>query len=799
MKKIFSFLAAGLLLASCSNDDFSGVQGQEEEVAFSFALPETVNSRAIGGSNSANGGVTNCEKAAVTFTVQISYGSNVVFTQSKVVNATSVVFRPTLVVGENYNVVAYAQLDGEVDLTAAITENGGINDESQDAYYLSEVMVAEPKMTGTLTRHTGKLRLIANDFQTAMDQLQKEVVDVKVVYNQAQPTSFDAAAGTWAAAEGSNKVFNAAMAEYTNEIGGDAKTLFVDYIPADATGHVVNFEVVVTFNDGTTFAREIKMDVPIKRNWLTTLKGDFFTEEMELTLTIDPVFENETVLDGEEKSDIYGSVTGKFYATLSDALAGGETDIKLADGEYTLPMDITGKTVTITGASANTKINLVTMGVGEANITFENLTFVSTNANYSGLQHAGEITFNDCVIENQYWCYSGEQKTTFNNCTFNQTDAEIYNVWTYGSNVDFNDCVFNCAGKSVLVYTEGGDVWETVNFNGCEFIASAPVEGKAAIEIDSSLNPCNVNIENCTATGFALGSVSKNSLWNLKKGEEGVNCNITVVVAEGVTIKNSVYNLSNAAGMTWFANEVNANGNTFAGKTVALANDINLSAVAWTPVGANADAANKFQGTFDGQGYTIKNLKVEQGAAYHAAGFFGALNGTAKNFTIDGAAIVSISTGDQTSNGTAVVAGSIYNTGLIEGVIVKNATVNGNRYVAGIAGFVCGSIKNCVVEESTFTSACDDLKGSWDNGDKAGAIAGYFPTNASTIIDGCSVKNVTVKAYRDFGGIAGAAAEAKVTNCTTEGVTLVIDNTQNYKGYTTDAEHNVGEIVGRKL
>ncbi len=55
------------------------------------------------------------------------------------------------------------------------------------------------------------------------------------------------------------------------------------------------------------------------------------------------------------------------------------------------------------------------------------------------------------------------------------------------------------------------------------------------------------------------------------------------------------------------------------------------------------------------------------------------MNGTAKNFTIDGAAIVSISTGDQTSNGTAVVAGSIYNTGLIEGVTVKNATVNGNR------------------------------------------------------------------------------------------------------------------------
>ena len=71
---------------------------------------------------------------------------------------------------------------------------------------------------------------------------------------------------------------------------------------------------------------------------------------------------------------------------------------------------------------------------------------------------------------------------------------------------------------------------ETVNFKNCVFNASDPVEGKAAIEIDSSLNPVGlVNIENCTATGFGTGSNSGNSLYNLKKGTLGVDCNINVV------------------------------------------------------------------------------------------------------------------------------------------------------------------------------------------------------------------------------------------------------------------------------
>ena len=57
--------------------------------------------------------------------------------------------------------------------------------------------------------------------------------------------------------------------------------------------------------------------------------------------------------------------------------------------------------------------------------------------------------------------------------------------------------------------------------------ASAPVAGKAAIEIDSSLikGAYNVTINGTTANGFAEGNVSGNTLWNNKKGTK---TNITV-------------------------------------------------------------------------------------------------------------------------------------------------------------------------------------------------------------------------------------------------------------------------------
>ena len=137
--------------------------------------------------------------------------------------------------------------------------------------------------------------------------------------------------------------------------------------------------------------------------------------------------------------------------------------------------------------------------------------------NYQGMQHSSNLEFNNCVIVGQPFGYAAG--LVYNKCTFKQTSPGAYNIWTYGANpVTFNDCVFESAGKSVLIYNEGALVTGVNKFNNCKFVASQKVAGKAAIEIDQTFTNYEVEINGCTATGFDNGSVSGNSLWNNKKG-----------------------------------------------------------------------------------------------------------------------------------------------------------------------------------------------------------------------------------------------------------------------------------------
>ena len=190
------------------------------------------------------------------------------------------------------------------------------------------------------------------------------------------------------------------------------------------------------------------------------------------------------------------------------------------------------KTVTITG----TKDTVIDLKAGTAahgaSITMEGVTVESTNGNYTGIQHSTATIFKDCVIKGQPFLYAKDAQ--FINCTFEQDSSDAYNVWTYGAgSVLFKDCTFNCAGKAVLVYNEGYVAGQTVEFQNCKFNASAPVAGKAAIEIDCTFTSYNVVIDKATADGvtnFANGSKSGSPVWNVKKGDKPT----TVTVAGAV-------------------------------------------------------------------------------------------------------------------------------------------------------------------------------------------------------------------------------------------------------------------------
>lgn len=196
--------------------------------------------------------------------------------------------------------------------------------------------------------------------------------------------------------------------------------------------------------------------------------------------------------------------------------------VVLAAGTYTMPTTVADG-VSIIGTDASTSVLTLNEAVAwhDINATLKNVTIKSPNANYIGIQHAASIKYENCVIEGQPFSYA--TTAVFDGCTFNQTSNDAYNIWTYGSkNITFNNCVFNCAGKAVLIYNEGALPTGIVTFDKCKFIASESVAGKAAIEIDSRFSSYEVYINDCTHEGFANGSVSGNSLWNKKVGDKSV-------------------------------------------------------------------------------------------------------------------------------------------------------------------------------------------------------------------------------------------------------------------------------------
>jgi hypothetical protein len=110
-----------------------------------------------------------------------------------------------------------------------------------------------------------------------------------------------------------------------------------------------------------------------------------------------------------------------------------------------------------------------------------------------------------------------------------------------------------------------------------------------------------------------------------------------------------VYAVYDAISLKSFANAVNQYSNyerPFEGGTVLLLNDVDLGGMEWTPIGDYRFSANRFCGTFDGQGHTISNFKItkktdKNDSNKSSYGFFGNMEGTVKNLTIDKANVSS--------------------------------------------------------------------------------------------------------------------------------------------------------------
>lgn len=310
MKKfLFPALALGLVMTSCQSDEpFAPGMGEEVQATFTISVPDAMGTRA-GEVNSALGGFSN-GAGNLNYTVALlNQNDKVMYSETCQSDGKTATFHPTVVQGYTYKVVAYATFGNAVDPSAineafdgndalaSIATLKGISDESEDAYYCFDTEVlGGAEMSATLRRPFGKLRLVATDYDK-LKALGTDVASVKVTYgeNVVMETHFNAMAEAFGG-KATSKEFEANKATYAE--AANELTVFTDYLPASKTGETMYpFTIVTTYTNGETYTRTFAQDIPVKRNYLTTLRGDFFTTEAALTLKVEEMFANSTELD----------------------------------------------------------------------------------------------------------------------------------------------------------------------------------------------------------------------------------------------------------------------------------------------------------------------------------------------------------------------------------------------------------------------------------------------------------------------------------------------------------------------
>jgi len=246
-----------------------------------------------------------------------------------------------------------------------------------------------------------------------------------------------------------------------------------------------------------------------------------------------------------------------------------------------------------------------------------------------------------------------------------------------------------------------------------------------------------------------------------------------ISLASGVVLNiDGEYVISNADGMIWLANEVNTGNNYFAGKTVKLANDIDLNNEEWTPIGS-ATKDHGFMGNFDGNSYAIKNLKMtklsKDADGYVYAGLFGVTEGTdannenyIKNLTIEN---VNIELDGQ------IVAAAIaypYYTDIDDITVKGNINIKGGDYTAGVLAYTrrCVNAKNLAIEGNDGSSI--------EGGQTVGGVISDIQMNGGLTASYSNfvASGLTIKGTKCVGGISGIISSQTLDGATVKNVTI---------------------------
>jgi len=230
----------------------------------------------------------------------------------------------------------------------------------------------------------------------------------------------------------------------------------------------------------------------------------------------------------------------------------------------------------------------------------------------------------------------------------------------------------------------------------------------------------------------------------------------------------SPYLIANATHLATMRDLINAQTAPYNASTTHYRQTANISlSGTWTRIGSDA---NRFNGTYDGGGFSISNLSIPSSASDNQ-GLFAVIgsNGVVRNVAMRNVTINSI------HDDAGGIAGK--NVGTIENCYVTG-TISGRYGAGGISGVNYGVIKNCYTT-CNVTSSIDGA-GGISGGGINGTITNCYATG---IITGRS----------EVGGITGSIIGSGNISTVERSVAL------NRSVIATNSTASIGRVVARSL
>lgn len=592
MKKLFALALVVLGLAACQTDPSDLNVNFDGTTTVCLTLPEDAITRA-GGSDSAATGLTNTTGEIVRFIMEI-YDENGVKSAQRYVDyadegTLSVTFPVQLVPGRAYTFVAWADMvDAKADVDKYydtsdlknITLLGEWNamEETRDAFtdncFIDNYSGAST-IELNLVRPFAKVRVVATDLPQVKN-LHLEPTTATVTYTKPIPVSYNAFEQKVGTATESKVHTKFALVGANGEklYGDNSDTqmvLYADYIFANNEQGAVSF-TIETFDQNDLSIKEttFNTDIAVKRNMLTTIKGDIMTTSKNITVEIENAGEFGSTHDISAissaaallKAILNGGnvmLTQDITITAADLLSAGILSTRSTAIETILNLngfDITFEDNVAVTIPENTTLTIQDNSEnGEGSIVVENTT--TTDGINGGFVNEGAI-----VIEG-----GNLDAGTINNTDKGEvtiTNGNVSNDVVTGN----TDDVTNLAAALIAAFAEGTDYTLTtdivlaeglvlaadkavnLNLGGHTLSANSATQNTSLITNNGTLNISNgtitYNYIGEPDTNYGKGNYTINNY-----GQLTVDANINIVAGtEGTKFPHALYAVNSAGEFT---------------------------------------------------------------------------------------------------------------------------------------------------------------------------------------------------------------------------------------------------------